>query len=276
MAYLVAFHYVMRLLFVFVMCTLKAPPDRLTLQNHNLPYDVINGFILISCLFLVCSAVHLSGVIRRRLTMKLIALSIVVASCCLVVNAITLRRILKYAAPESISILDPKTIIIDVDRRGWLSISNVQFNLATMNKILEFRLTQHPSNPIIICADRRAPFSTVLRIAESCQTAGATDVSLAKQIGFDRFTVPAFKDDTIPSDADTVTTVLVQRDYVELNGRRLSFEEMDRVVNDYVKHQAGQWYDIKISDDAPYAYLTILLKAFQDYGATNVVWALSQ
>jgi hypothetical protein len=87
-----------------------------------------------------------------------------------------------------------------------------------MNKILESRLTKHPSTPIIICADRRTPFSTVLTLAESCQTAGATDITLAKHEGFDRFNVHAFKEDTVPSDikADTVTTVLVQRDYVEL------------------------------------------------------------
>ncbi len=274
MALLLVFHYVIRYVSLFVMCTLEEPPARLTLENQNLPHEVINGFVLISCLFLVCSAVHLAGTIRRRLTIKLIALSLVVSSCCLIANSTTLRRILKSAAPESISILDPQTLIFDIDRRGWLSFHNFQMDLAMMNKVLEHRLKQRSSTPIIICPDRRTPFSAVWSVVGSCRAAGATDISLAEQTGFDRYPVPAFNGKTIPSDIETnrISTVLIGRDYFELNGRREKIRDMANIMNTQADHQTVHWYRIILSDDAPYVAVTILLNAFQDYDATNVVW----
>lgn len=273
MAFLLAFHLVMREFMVFSIVTLRIP-FRLTTVNESMPYSVLNGFILIACLILACSLAHLAGAIGKRMAIKMISASLVISSCCLIANGMILRSILKSVDPLIIANLDPQTVIIDVDRRGWISLDNVYLNKSLMSKILERRFKQCSSTPIIICPERKSPCSKVWLMVDACHAAGATDISLAEESGFDRFKVPAFNDKTIPSDgeADTVTTVLVQRDYFELNGRREYLKEMNRVMSDYVKRQAGHWYNIKISDNAPYAAVTILLHAFQDYGATNVAW----
>ncbi len=273
MAFLLAFHLVMRQMLIFSIVTLRMP-FRLTTVNESLPYEVLNGFVLIACLSLVCSLVHLVGAIRRRRAITLIAASLVISSCCLIANGVILRSILKSVDPQVVANLDPQTVIIDVDRRGWISVNNHFIDQTTMNGILESRIMKGASTPLIICAERRTPFHIVWSVVEACHAAGATDISLAEQSGFDRFNVSAFKEKTISSNIEPnrVTTVLVHRGYFEIDGKRLTARDMSGFMSDHVKHQTKHWYNIRISDEAPYAAVTLLLHSFQDYGATNVIW----
>jgi biopolymer transport protein ExbD len=274
MALIIVFHHPLRLLSLFAIITLREPPARFTLENYNFPFAVINGFIVISFMFLICSIIHLAGLIKKRLAIKLIAMSLVVASCSLVGHSIVLHRILKWATPASISILDPYTLIFDIDRRGWTSIQNVQFNDEFISNILEHRIKKYGDRPIIICADKRASFGIVRNVFQLCQNAGANDISLAKQIGFDRFTMPVFGGHAIPAEVDTnmVFTVSVERKHWELNGKRRTFGEMDKVLNDHMETQMNQWYQFRVANDAPYGAVTILLEALKNSHATNLVW----
>jgi biopolymer transport protein ExbD len=274
MVILFAFHYAMRLLTIFAICTLKEPPTRLTLQNHNFPYEVIDGFILISCLILVCSAFHLVGSLRRRLAIKLIAISLVVSSCCLIANSTILRSILKSSSTHSIPKLDPTTLIFDVDKRGWLSLHNCSLSLTTINRLLESRFERFPPAPIIICADKRSHYRNVRELVDSCHTVGAMNISLARQEGFDRYAAPIFNEKSIPSNIPTnmVTCVEVGRRGVVLNGTPVSRRDMASVMSDYVKQRTGHWYSMKVTEDATCEYVLILLHSFQTHDVTNLVW----
>ncbi len=274
MAVLISFHYAMRVLLIFAICTLKEPPTRLTLQNHNFPHEVVNGFILISCLILVCSILHLAGAMRRRLATKLIAISLVVSSCCLIANSTILRSILKPAYPESIPKLDPQTIIIDIDRRGWISIHNCSVSLTSVKRVLEAPLKWRSSTPVIICADRRTRCSNVWSVVESCHESGATNISVARQEGFDRYDAPIFSEQSLPSDIQTnlVSSVFVYRHAFVLNDRIVNGRDMARVIGDHVTQRTGHWYSVEVAGDAPYENVLVLLHAFQRYGATNLAW----
>ena len=222
---------------------------------------------------LVCSLTHLVGAIRKRGAIKLIASSLVVSSCCLIANGTILRSILKSADPLVIANLDPKTIIIDVDRRGWISHNNYSINQTAIKQLLESRLKRHSSTPIIICADRRTKCSKVWRIVESCREVGATRVSLATlQSGFDRYSAPIFNEKSIPPDIQTnqFSSVLVYRCGFVLNDNIVPGRDMERVMNENIKQQTGHWYSIMVAD-APYQYVQLLLQVFQDSGTTNLV-----
>jgi biopolymer transport protein ExbD len=273
MAMLLSFHYAMRVLVIFSIVTLRES-TRLSTVNENFPYEALNGVVFISCLMLACSLAHLAGAIKRRWAIKLIATSLVVASCCLIANSTILRSILKSNDPRVITNLDPQTVIIDVDRRGWVSHDNYLLDKSTMQKLLESRLRTRSSTPVIICADRRAFCRDVWSVVETCHESGATDISLARQYGFDRYNAPVLNETSIPSNIPTnmVTSVEVGRSCFVLNGKPSMRRDMTGVMSDYVKRRTENWYSIDVAGDALYENVLVLLHVFQDSGATNLVW----
>jgi biopolymer transport protein ExbD len=277
MATILAFHLVMRQILIFSMVTLKIP-NRLSMTSESLPYQVHNGVIVICCLILTCSLIHLIGAIRRPRAIRLIAISLVVSSCCLIANGMILRTILKSADPRVIANLSPETVIIDIDRRGWLTFEDMPLLQPSLNRIIESRLEECSSFPLIICADGRTRCRIVWELVNSLREIGATDISVANQWGLDYYNAPALREGSVPSDTPTnvVTSVSIHPHYFRLNGRRIGNRLMAGEMSEHVESRPGDWYRITVDANASHQGVTLLLKAFQEYGATNLVWELSR
>ena len=74
---------------------------------------------------------------------------------------------------------DPRTLVIEVDRRGWLSINNVQFPEATMRQVIRGRFNRMGSFPVMIRADRRTQHKDVRKVMDMCSEAGIWRIDFA-------------------------------------------------------------------------------------------------
>ncbi len=277
MAVILTFHLVMRQILIFSMVTLKIP-NRLSMESESLPYQVHNGIIFICCLLLIGSLIHLIGAIRRPLAVKLIAISLVVSSCCLLTNGVILRTILKSADPRVIANLSPETMIVDIGKRGWLTFEGMPLPQPALNRIIGSRLEERSSFPLIICADGRARCGNVWELVNSLREIGATNILVANQWGLDYYDAPALREASVPPNTPTnsVTSVIVHPRYFRLNGRRIGHRLMAGEIGNHVESRTGDWYRITVDANASHQGVTLLLKAFQEYGATNLVWKLAR
>lgn len=74
---------------------------------------------------------------------------------------------------------DPRTMVIEVDRRGWLSINNVQLNKAQLTNIVQARFNKFGMFPIFIRADRRAEHRHVRSVMDICTGVGIWQIDFA-------------------------------------------------------------------------------------------------
>jgi biopolymer transport protein ExbD len=74
---------------------------------------------------------------------------------------------------------DPRTMIIEVDRRGWLSINNVQLNKTQLTNIVQSRFNKFGMFPVMIRADRRAEHRHVRGVMDICTGVGIWQIDFA-------------------------------------------------------------------------------------------------
>ena len=74
---------------------------------------------------------------------------------------------------------DPRTMVIEVDRRGWLSINNVQLNRAQLGSIIARRYARFGTFPVMIRADRRAEHRHVRAVMDLCTEIGIWQIDFA-------------------------------------------------------------------------------------------------
>ena len=79
-------------------------------------------------------------------------------------------------APAVADSKDPRTITIDVDARGRISIARTPLSLSTLRKVLGKTVADYgvrgPSIPILIRADGAARHRAVRRVLDACSEAG--------------------------------------------------------------------------------------------------------
>jgi len=74
---------------------------------------------------------------------------------------------------------DPRTMVIEVDRRGWLSINNVQFSEAQLRNVIRGRFNRLGTFPVMIRADRRTQHKDVRKVMDMCSEAGIWRIDFA-------------------------------------------------------------------------------------------------
>jgi biopolymer transport protein ExbD len=74
---------------------------------------------------------------------------------------------------------DPRTMIIEVDRRGWLSINNVQLSKQQLSNIIQGRFNKFGMFPVMIRADRRAEHRHVRGVMDICTAIGIWQIDFA-------------------------------------------------------------------------------------------------
>ena len=74
---------------------------------------------------------------------------------------------------------DKRTIIVEVDRRGWLSINNYQLTEAKLKGIIRSRYQKFGTFPIMIRADKRTKHKDVRKVMDICTDVGIWRIDFA-------------------------------------------------------------------------------------------------
>lgn len=74
---------------------------------------------------------------------------------------------------------DPRTMVIEVDRRGWLSINNAQLTESALQGIIRGRYKRYGTFPIMIRADRRTQHKDVRKVMDICTQEGIWRIDFA-------------------------------------------------------------------------------------------------
>jgi biopolymer transport protein ExbD len=74
---------------------------------------------------------------------------------------------------------DQRTIIVEVDRRGWLSINNYQLTEAKLKEIIRQRFQKFGTFPVMIRADRKTKHKDVRKVMDVCTDVGLWRIDFA-------------------------------------------------------------------------------------------------
>jgi len=74
---------------------------------------------------------------------------------------------------------DKRTIVIEVDRRGWLSINNYQLTESKLRNIIRQRYQTFGIFPIMIRADKRTQHKDVRKVMDICTEVGLWRIDFA-------------------------------------------------------------------------------------------------
>lgn len=74
---------------------------------------------------------------------------------------------------------DPHTMIVEVDRRGWLSINNIQLSEGKLREIIHGRFRRRGTFPVLIRADLRTQHKDVRKVMDICTEIGIWRIDFA-------------------------------------------------------------------------------------------------
>jgi len=74
---------------------------------------------------------------------------------------------------------DPRTLVVEVDRRGWISIHGAQLSKQKFLQIMEGRYRRYGRFPVLIRGDSRAQHADIRAVMDICTRVGIWRVSFA-------------------------------------------------------------------------------------------------
>lgn len=74
---------------------------------------------------------------------------------------------------------DPRTMVVEVDRRGWLSINNCQLTERKLGDIIRQRHKRFGTFPVMIRADKRTQHKDVRKVMDLCTDVGIWRIDFA-------------------------------------------------------------------------------------------------
>ena len=74
---------------------------------------------------------------------------------------------------------DPKTLIVEVDQHGWISIHGAQLSPARFQKIMAARYQRYGQFPILIRGDYRTEHRDIRAVMDICTRAGIWRINFA-------------------------------------------------------------------------------------------------
>jgi biopolymer transport protein ExbD len=74
---------------------------------------------------------------------------------------------------------DPRTMVVEVDRRGWISIHGAQLSPRKFLNIMKARYARHGQFPVLIRGDLRARHKDIRAVMDICTSVGIWKISFA-------------------------------------------------------------------------------------------------
>jgi biopolymer transport protein ExbD len=74
---------------------------------------------------------------------------------------------------------DPRTMVVEVDRRGWISMNGAQLSKTKFRDIMRARYRRYGSFPVLIRGDRRTRHEDIREVMDMCTQMGIWRISLA-------------------------------------------------------------------------------------------------
>jgi len=74
---------------------------------------------------------------------------------------------------------DPRTMVVEIDRRGWISIHGAQLSRSKFQKIMIGRAKRYRQFPVLIRADRKTPHKDVRAVMDICSKIGIWRINFA-------------------------------------------------------------------------------------------------
>jgi len=73
----------------------------------------------------------------------------------------------------------PRTLEVEVDRRGWLSIGSYQVTEAKLKSLIRNRYNKHGMFPVMIRADKKTKHKDVRKVMDICTDVGIWKIDFA-------------------------------------------------------------------------------------------------
>ncbi len=74
---------------------------------------------------------------------------------------------------------DPRTMVVEVDRRGWISIHNAQLSRTKFQKIMVARLKRYGQFPVLIRGDKGTNHEDIRAVMDICSRLGIWRINFA-------------------------------------------------------------------------------------------------
>ena len=74
---------------------------------------------------------------------------------------------------------NPLTMIIEVDRRGWISMHGAQLSKQTLRDVIRRRFNKYGSFPVLIRGDLRAKHADIRSVMDICTDVGLWRINFA-------------------------------------------------------------------------------------------------
>lgn len=74
---------------------------------------------------------------------------------------------------------DPRTMVVEVDRRGWISIHGAQLTRNKFQNIMLARMKRHGQFPVLIRGDLRAEHQDIRAVMDICSKMGIWRINFA-------------------------------------------------------------------------------------------------
>jgi len=80
-------------------------------------------------------------------------------------------------SPNASEMREEVPLILEVDRRGWISIHGAQWDSERLRSLLESRRQQRGAFPVVIRGDARAKHADIRNVMDICSDVGLRQVS---------------------------------------------------------------------------------------------------
>jgi biopolymer transport protein ExbD len=74
---------------------------------------------------------------------------------------------------------DPRTITIEIDKRGWITIHNAKCTLQQLHDIMKSKYVRFGEYPVMIRADKRTLHKDVKKVMDVCTSVGLWKINFA-------------------------------------------------------------------------------------------------
>ena len=74
---------------------------------------------------------------------------------------------------------EPRTMVVEVDRRGWISIHGAQLSRGKFQKIMKARYRRYGEFPVLIRGDYRARHVDIRAVMDICTSVGIWRINFA-------------------------------------------------------------------------------------------------
>lgn len=75
--------------------------------------------------------------------------------------------------------LDPETVIIEIDQRGWITMRNCPLTVSALKNMLKHKTIKYGQYPVLIRADYRTRHKDIKKVMDVCTMVGLWRINFA-------------------------------------------------------------------------------------------------